>query len=280
MTRETLHLHPEDVLFFRDGRPSAIGTDHELKSLFPPYPSTLYGALRTWRLLEAGVRLDGLDKARWAELPEDLVGEIGEWDEFGSLALRGPWLVKDGRPLVPAPADLGVTVEVVKGPEGEEVRAKRVVRYLPAELPGGWSHGLLPLVAREDEEDPDRKTAPAAGWWLTAEGLAAWRRGETPAPEDLIPTSDLWVEEPRTGVGLQPGQRTSQDTLLYTFAFVRLLPGVALGLEVVGMALPERGAVTTRLAEHRHTVRVHSGAEPRARATNRNYPDKHDGSAR
>lgn len=53
-------LDPDDVLFFRDGRPSTLGEDHYLRSLFPFHPSTLYGALRTRRLLDFGVDLHEL----------------------------------------------------------------------------------------------------------------------------------------------------------------------------------------------------------------------------
>ena len=52
-------LVPHDVLYFGDGRPSVMGEDHYLRSLFPPFPSTLYGAIRTRRLYDEGVDLVG-----------------------------------------------------------------------------------------------------------------------------------------------------------------------------------------------------------------------------
>ena len=51
---KSFRLVPDDVLFFRDGKPNTRGSDHYLRSLFPPNPSTLYGALRTRRLTGSG----------------------------------------------------------------------------------------------------------------------------------------------------------------------------------------------------------------------------------
>ena len=37
-----------DTLFFRDGKPFTSGEETWADGTFPPYPSVLYGALRTW----------------------------------------------------------------------------------------------------------------------------------------------------------------------------------------------------------------------------------------
>ena len=57
--RVAFEMVPDDVLFFRDGKPSSLGSDHYLRSLFPPFQSTLYVALRNSRLVEAEVDLRG-----------------------------------------------------------------------------------------------------------------------------------------------------------------------------------------------------------------------------
>src|ERR1700682_5596391 len=88
-------LLPQDVLFFRDGRPSSMGDDHYLRSIFLPHPSTLYGMVRTQRMPDEGCDLSHVSEAWWQGLPERLRAEIGEWGGYGSLRLRGPWLVRD-----------------------------------------------------------------------------------------------------------------------------------------------------------------------------------------
>jgi CRISPR-associated protein Cmr3 len=245
-------LVPDDVLFFRDGKPSTLGADHYLRSLFPPYPSTLYGALRTRRLLDKDVVLRGLDEGTWRERLGGLVAELGEWGKLGSLALRGPWFVLRGERLVPAPLDLGVTVlkEPSKQPRGakdEAPRVRSVARYrlLPQELSGGSSHPLSLLSACQVDGDGWREwpvaiegeARPAEGWYLRPAGLEAWRRGGVPAPDDFVHPRCLWEVEARTGVGLEDDRRASRQGRLYTFGFLRLLPGVALGFEAAGGSL-------------------------------------------
>ena len=118
-------LMPDDVLFFRDGKPNSRGSDHYLRSLFPPNPSTLYGALRARRLLDEGVSLASLDEDVWRRLPADLRGELGDWGHFGSLEIRGPWPIRGDEPLLPAPSDLGLTFRERRPDERPSGRRRR-----------------------------------------------------------------------------------------------------------------------------------------------------------
>lgn len=43
-----LSIRPLDTLFFRDGKPFSRGEETWADGVFPPYPSVIYGALRTW----------------------------------------------------------------------------------------------------------------------------------------------------------------------------------------------------------------------------------------
>ena len=258
-----LALVPDDLLFFRDGKPSSRGADHYLRSLFPPHPSTLYGALRTRRLLDNDVKLDGLDEAAWSHLLGSLVEELGCWGGFGSLALRGPWLVQDGKPLVPVPADLGVLQE-----RGATPRISKVVRFRPITPGEGEARPALGQLLHPFEADgskwkpwdppePGVEPRPAQGWLLTTDGLAVWRQGGIPDPQHFVHASCLWHEEVRTGVGLQAQQRLGESGLIYTFGFIRLLPKVALGFEVSGTPLKAEGRV--RLGGEGRTARLQTG---------------------
>lgn len=260
-------LVPDDVLFFRDGKPSTRGTDHYLRSLFPPYPSTLYGALRTRRLADDDVVLAGLRERNWKErLGEKLVQELGDWGGFGTLALRDPWLVHEGEPLLPAPLDLGLLLEPAASAEAPPKIAS-VVRFLPdLQVENRWSHPLARMApaswtgnswTRWTSPAPGVEPASATGWYLKPAGLQAWRNGGAPAPKHFVRALDLWTVEARTGVGLQSAKRTSEEGLLYTFGFIRLLPGVALGFEVRGSDLAAGGRV--RLGGEGRTAVLESG---------------------
>ena len=259
----SLALVPDDLLFFRDGKPSSRGADHYLRSLFPPHPSTLYGALRTYRLLDRSVELDGLDEAAWSHRLGSLVEELGPWGGFGSLALRGPWLVRDGEPLLPVPADLGVLQE-----RGTTPRIAKVVRFRPVEPGAGEARPALGRLLYPFEADgsdwkpweppePGVEPRPAQGWFLTTDGFAAWRRGGIPDPQHFVHASCLWHEEVRTGLELEPDKRLGKSGLIYTFGFIRLLSKVALGFEVAGTPLQAEGRV--RLGGEGRTARLQNG---------------------
>ncbi|MFY9825290.1 MAG: type III-B CRISPR module-associated Cmr3 family protein [Thermoanaerobaculia bacterium] len=261
----SFELLPSDVLFFRDGKPSTLGTDHYLRSLFPPFPSTLYGAVRTRRLLDEGVALEGLVEANWQGRLDSLTGEVGSWGRFGSLELRGPWLVRNGEALLPAPADLGITLACALRSKEERPKIAQVVRFRPAGEENGrsWSHPLAllsPFIFDGQEWQPWTGAEPrtvAGEWFLTTQGLSAWRQGGTPEPADFVHRTELWCDEARTGVGLQKEHRTSEKGRLYTFGFIRLRSGVSLGFDVKGSELQPGGFV--RLGGEGRTASLQAG---------------------
>lgn len=258
-------LTPDDLLFFRDGRPSTIGEDHFLQSIFPLHPATLYGAVRTARLVEEGHDLSGLNRAAWRGLSPALRSEIGEWGSFGTLELRGPWLERNGDHLFPAPADLGVVSEQTTRASRRPSRVvTRAFRFRPdASSPdGGWSHDYLPLrpYVREnggwtawDGETPESPS----GWFVTASGMQSWLAGDVPAPADFAHASELWQTEIRSGVGLEDSSRTAKKGSLYTFGFIRLSSDVSVGFELRNgsLAWPAR----LRLGGEGKTARVEAG---------------------
>jgi CRISPR-associated protein Cmr3 len=263
-------LVPEDVLFFRDGKPASMGEDHYLRPIFPPHPATLYGAVRTQRLLEEGCDLSNISEAWWGALPEQLRNEVGEWGDHGTLRLRGPWLLRDSTVseiLVPAPLDLQVWVAPAETPDNSRSVTK-VVRLLPDSSRNGrqWSHSLAMMTPcrREanrwvewqrstDERDPK----PAHGWFLTMKGIESWIAGLSPAPQEFVDSRALWSIEMRTGLGLQKERRTSQSGMLYTFGFIRMARGVSIGFEIDGGAL--RPGCHVRLGGENRLALLESG---------------------
>lgn len=253
-------LVPHDVLYFGDGRPSVMGEDHYLRSVFPPFPSTLYGAIRTRRLHDAGVDLVAdVDADAWRCLPEDLRKEIGEFSGFGTLELRGPWLEQRGVPVFPAPADLGL---VLREDDPTRCTIREVVRYrIPDHPPAGvrnWSHPLELLVPCTRQGDAwvaltrDATLESAGEWYLTTAGMQAWAAGGIPDQAAFVPKSDLWLDEVRTGLGLQKDARLAQEHQIYTYGFIRLREDVTLGFEARGTGLEAGGAL--RLGGDARTV--------------------------
>jgi len=272
-------LWPDDLLFFRDGKPSTVGEDHYLRSLFPPHPTTLYGAIRTRRLLDEKVPLQGLAQA-WSSLRRELLSELGPWGGFGELELRGPWLVRDQPDcepeiLLPAPQDLAVISKLSKtkksGPKSGSPTVTSVFRFLcepkpPAKSCPGWSHSFglwqiheklgskwKPKAFQPGEEEPQ----PAVGWYLTSAGIASWSHGGLPKASHFVHHSELWLPEPRTGVGLRKKVRSHWDGRLFSFGYIRLAQHVALGFEVRHCGLEAGGAL--RLGGDGRMARLEGG---------------------
>lgn len=216
-------LEPLDVLFFRDARAFGAGADHRARSLLPPPPTTLHGALRTFLAWHRGWR---------PGLP--LPPELGSAEDPGPLRVRGPFLGRSvGDRVVtrhPLPADAVVS----RGRDG----TLRVFPRDPDAPAPGWARSdaeaTLPWarvpVGEEWSEEP-----PAA---LEAPELTRYLRGE----EVQLPSSEveerggfglgLACPEARTGVALEPGRRTVREGHLYTAEFVRLRAGGVLVADV------------------------------------------------
>ncbi len=256
----SFRIVPDDVLFFRDGKPSTVGDDHFLRSVFPPYPSVVYGALRTRRLFDRNVDLAGLNQKTWHERLSGagLLGEIGEYGGHGTLAIRGPWLIENGNVLFPAPADLALVMdENAEACRGERANHKiaRVLRLRPE--PGFESgsshsvHGFPPLAPHGVDEQggwhavggSDAEPESSEGWYLRPAGMQTWLAGGVPKAEDFIRRAKLWVEEVRVGVGLNAETRTAKEHQLYSFGFVRLMRDVSIGFDIQGSALEASGVL-------------------------------------
>ncbi len=91
-------ITPNDTLFFRDGKPFTMGSETWADSIFPPYPSTVYGAIRSWLIFEKG----GLRDFKEGKFK----GELGTEKEKGSLFIKGPFLKKNDEVFLPCPLDL------------------------------------------------------------------------------------------------------------------------------------------------------------------------------
>jgi len=91
-------IKPLDTLFFRDGRPFTMGSETWANPIFPPYPSTVYGAIRTWIIFERG-NLKDFKEGKFKE-------ELGTPPEKGNLKIKGPFICLENNIYFPVPFDL------------------------------------------------------------------------------------------------------------------------------------------------------------------------------
>lgn len=110
-----IKIVPNDTLFFRSGRPFSLGSETWADGIFPPYPSTIYGALRTFFLFHRGTL------KFFNEVGYD---DIGSPCRKGKMKIVGPVLIdNDGYPLFRCPFDL---VKVKGSRESKIILLKRI----------------------------------------------------------------------------------------------------------------------------------------------------------
>jgi CRISPR-associated protein Cmr3 len=218
--REALFLEPVDVWSFRDGRPFEAGEAFEARSLFPPYPWTILGCLRTAilrKLCPDPERYAGRGRAdpcaRCGTGPcsaEPVVGKAGEESPFST-----------GPPLLARVTSSGEVEEFYPAARDlvREDRENGLPRLLRPVAPAdGAIHSLRGLwpVALIGEERV--KSWPKQ--WLERGDLERYLAGHPPESGRASPPKVL--QEPRIGVGIHPHTRSARRGQLYMRDVVRI----------------------------------------------------------
>lgn len=231
----SLVLQAVDVWLFRDGRPFDPASGRRAESLFPPYPTVIQGAIRSYHLVVKHVDLRDAQKIR------ETVGtpvnyEASRMTEYKGLRLRGPFLAKVGGDRLvryfPQPAD-AVTVDrvahTIRPASGPESTPEASVRASLTRI----DKGLLLLGFRDPLEKGE------TGLWLSEEALLEYLGGETVMG---TPTQDLFERESRFGIGMNSGRQTVEEGMLYEVEFIRPAQDVGLLVEMSGYdGWPETG---------------------------------------
>ena len=218
-----IQLSPVDTLFFRDGRAhtASLTSPEHIGGQFPPYPTTVVGALRAW--LARGAGWPG--RGKWSDRLTGVLGDGYGPDSLGRLSFDGPYILRDGEPVYPAPANL------VGAGTGDEWRP--VAQLLPGPPVPRCDLGESVRLPMSPAVNP--RLRPDRGRWLTRAGMAAVLRGGVPGENDVLRSSDLWHIEERVGIERNDATRTVQEHMLYTSRHVRLHRDVTIGVRVGGV---------------------------------------------
>ena len=211
-----------DTCFFRDAAPFHAGEGGytRVKSMFPPFITTIQGAIRTSLALEQQWRPG--ETVKWPK-------ELGGPDDLGNLQLRGPYLLYGDEPYFPAPL-------LLLGKEGIYIR---LVPGEPVECDLGSVR--LPVPAQELEG-----AKLLNGVYLTREGLGQVLEGVVPSQNTLKKHEDFYVDEIRVGLERSDEKRTAKDGYLYNIIHVRPKREAALAVYVSG--IPPAWRVKDQLA--------------------------------
>jgi len=214
-----IKIIPLDTLFFRTGKPFTMGEDTWAESLFPPYPSTLYGAIRSFLIFQR----EGLKAFKNGKYKEDL----GTPDKKGSLKIKGPLISKSDELFFPIPLDL-VKLE------------DRLNPLVFTEKPQGLisDYPLSYVLINKSES----QAKGSEGWFTDIELKDYLKNRET--KYSFIEDRNLFLLEPKIGIARKKTTLTTKEGYLYRIPMIRLREKVSLVAEVEGISdMPKAGVI-------------------------------------
>ncbi|MBI2863665.1 MAG: hypothetical protein HYX94_03785 [Chloroflexi bacterium] len=233
-----LFVEPVDVWLFRDGRPFDLGGDHQARSVFPPLPTVVQGAMRSHHLAVRGASL--ADYLAGRDRIDREIGAPGS-DAPNHLRFRGPIVAKatghrGGKRIIerffPLPADALV--------EESSIRAMQPSRRTvgATNLPDG-----VGLIGSEGAAAAARGGGEGRKWLREADLRTYLQEGGV-SKECTVGESCLFVYESRFGIGRDDRTRGTREGLLYEARKVRPCDDVGLYVEVDGLTgWPQRGVM-------------------------------------
>ena len=202
-----------DTLFFRDGKPFTMGAETWGIGIFPPYPSVVYGALRSAYF---SCQINRLKDAKTVN------------DPTRGLKIKNFYLQQNTNAFYPLPLDC-VKEKGVKG------KNKKVYILRPIELQSISNCPVKQLLRPIDE----KKVENIQDSWIDDDSLLSYLN----CKEDgisYIELKDIVVSEPKIGIGRNKLTHTAEDSMLYRVAMKRL-KDTALVVDFEGMNLPKSG---------------------------------------
>jgi CRISPR-associated protein Cmr3 len=205
MVKQTIFIEPNDVWLFRDNKPFSAGSNFTARSQFPPNPQVTQGVVRSYSYLNGK--------------------PIGDSRNMGGLSLQGPFVAKRTSKAYEryfsAPLDL-LTRDKEKG-YFATLEVKETPTY-KSNAPDGWR----PLIkSKTDDLDAWKE----ANGWLSEAQLMEYLTGKL-SIGTMIASSEIYLDEERTGLALDYSKKTNKESMLYSTQFIRLQPDFGLMMEI------------------------------------------------
>ncbi len=240
---EWYFIEPSDVWFFRDARPFNQG-GNMTPGLFPPFPTTLAGAFRSYLLARSNVDFADFDSLKPSPEAVKLQGVIGSSTSIGKFKLCGPFLARQDWQrsqtliYVPLPND----VFQYKNQQQPPFRAYRPNHEAPKAANWDTAEQLHPLMPPRGE----RQDEPGMRGWLNENALKRYLSDQ----QDFTAEPPPYTEDLRLGIGMDHQRRKPKDSMLYTASYSALASNTAnrygLAVQVNGdeIDLPEQGVLS------------------------------------
>jgi CRISPR-associated protein Cmr3 len=206
---KTLNLEALDTLFFRDARPFDRGEESWAEGIFPPYPSVLYGMLRSLYFASNLEKLSAANTSLDPSLNLSITGLAL------SLLIKKEDSSIEKQTVFPMPADLYSVDE--KGRKAFPLELAPTDAEVFSNF--SYSHFLrLPMTG----DQLSGKVQSLGGRALLDEySFEQYLKGQA-GPYDFHLLSDYMSLEPKIGIGRDVDTRTASEGMLYRVAMRRL----------------------------------------------------------
>lgn len=207
-----IQIDPLDTLFFKDGRPFTMSEETHAKGIFPPYPSVIYGALRS---------------AYFANNPGTLKMANEKDDPTADLKIRGLYFLnrQNNEIYLPLPQDC----VMAKG-AGDSVSLLQMRDSIVSSCPTQYVLKGIGDVENVEEGLISRKT-------LT-EYLECSENSFSPIIK--LSDADMVLTEPKLGISIDKKKGRAAEGMLYRIGMKRLNK-LRLLVNFEGLKLPENG---------------------------------------
>ena len=202
-----------DTLFFRDGKPFTMGEDTWANGVFPPYPSVIYGALRSAYFSH---HLNELKKAN------------NDDDPTRDLKIKGFYILADNKAYLPLPNDCVKEkggkdnfVSVLPMPELKNIKSSCPTQY------------ALKSKKEEVVENID-------GGLINIKSFGEYLKCAKGPFSSILKVADRVLPEPKIGIGINKETGTSEEGKLYRVD-MRRLGDFGLLVDFKGLDLSKRG---------------------------------------
>ncbi len=252
-----IKLTPQDVLFFRDGKPFGSAESSFAETIFPPHPPSIMGSLRVLLISSYGE----YEKFKNGEIEE--LKSLGEFEtiERGvkfvpkeGLKIKSIILSKDEIEYFPVPSDVG-EIEV-----GGEEKIKRFQWKKRDELPfyGGKNYEYIMFNTLNEELEPI-KTG-----YVEKSKMKNYLLGKVldESRKDFIKRpSEFYIDEEHIKNKLEKGRKvTPEEGGVYMYKMKRIKEGVEI---VVDFDVEESIKEIIKKAEERKVKFLTLGGESR-----------------
>jgi len=224
-----IFIEPTDVLLFRDGRPFSAGEGHRARSIFPPTPNTIQGAIRSKVLAERCGRYQEYRDGCF-NCPDNnnctIPGEIGTpaQGNYGKMQIKGVWIAKYEESNLITYFTLPADIVQIKG-NSQLIYLSPIQEKIPGA--NDLTYSLHPLWT------PEIKPVEAIQGYWSNENLADYLLGKYPVT--FVNSSKLYERESRLGIEVDNTIQAAKEGKLYQTEFIRCQKNVGLYIELEGI---------------------------------------------